>query len=237
MSLNMNLPKPDHLPAELGERINAYHRAQRQHFEAEGELQRMKAGADAARVADAQALADAAREGKDLKKVGTPNSDALAADIRRQQPIVDGLRTLVEQLSQECTDLMPRHRDAAIEAVREHSRELMQPYLEAIDAVGKAARAFDATLYQLAGWQVYIASDGKNIGFGDSGSIGINGAWLEPFNVDMLTANLRAHARRYQQLVDAIDKATAAPPALPAGPRTREETLEEDGSMVWGGVA
>lgn len=226
--MSLSVPNPSGLPADLAEHVAAYLRVRGQLNAAQVELGVLERSLDQARRDDAQALSEAAREGGDIRAVGTPAQDRVASAIHRQRTLIEGLVRIEADLGFETKEIMKASSADAVEHARARAEELRKPYMDAIEAVGKAARAFDATLFDLAGWLTFIQSGGRRVGFGDGGTITINGSHLDPFSIDGVTASLRAHARRFDALTAAIDKADPL-----AAPAPNPGSLVDVDAAVW----
>lgn len=227
----LSLPRAEQVPAGLRERVAEYVSMGQQLQAAQNELAALRGSTESARLADAQALADAARAGRDVSKVGTPAQDKLAGRIRQQETIVAGLSQAQEQIQAEVQDAMHRHAAAGIDMATAEAERLRGPYLAAIDAVTKAAAEYDATLYLLNGWLTYQESGGQRFGFGTSGSLNVRGAWIDPLNLAALTATLREHAGRLDRLLAALQPPPPEPTKL--AKRTREQSFGEEDAQVW----
>lgn len=227
----LSIPDASQLPDDLAALVNDYRRIQGEMRTAENELALVTGGAETARFADAQLLADAAIAGADLTAVGTPNHDARVARLAELRPVVAGLHQAHQRLSIEIQQKMRDSAGPGIELAKARARAQLKPYFKAIEQVAQAARDFDATLFLLAGWLTLTESGGKRFGFGTSGAIAVGGAFLDPLRIDQLTATLREHAGRFDVLDKALAKATG--PALTSSvKRTRETSLDDD-AQVW----
>lgn len=233
--MNLSVPRAEQLPDKLGKLVAEYRDIAGRLQTAQNNLATLRYSAEQARLADAQLVADAARANRDVTKVGTPNADRLNAEIRQAATVADGLLQAYEQVQTEVMHAMRAGSAESIALAKAEAQRLLGPYLDAIGKVEQAARDYDATLYLLNGWLTFAESDGQRYGFGQSGSLRINGAFHDPLNLTQLTATLRTHARRLDLLTAALDKASGSAPTEPgkAGKRTREESFEESDHAVW----
>lgn len=112
----------------------------------EGELTRTDGRADApmkqAQKADAELLAVAARDGKDLAKVGTPNADKLEAAIQANTTAQIAVKTALEQVGQELHETLIEHIGEAEAETNRRLSEAGADYLAAIDTLAQARRQF-----------------------------------------------------------------------------------------------
>lgn len=112
----------------------------------EAELTRQDGRPDAPRRAseraDAELLASAARAGKDLSKVGTPNADKLEAAIKQNATAQRAVKTALDQVSNELHATLMEHFDAASADAGERLSSAGEVYVQAIDAMTEARRQY-----------------------------------------------------------------------------------------------
>lgn len=201
-------PPVESVPDAIGKAITEYRELNAKLGEERDRRDALIAGRDRAQLDDANALAQAARSGQDVSKVGTPATTKLHQDIEVQQIVVRGFEQAVAASEAEVKAAIKRTSPECIAMAIAEAQRLATPYLEAISQVQAAAQAYDRALYNLAGWAAFTNSRDHDISFGNGGSIPIrSNEWLEPVNVTELTGTLRKHAGRHIDVQTTLGKA------------------------------
>jgi hypothetical protein len=144
------LPAPDMMPvAEVAEAITELQRLQAAWREEQAKYASILGGRaeQDARQRDAALLADAARAGKDVAKVGSPNVDKLQADRKAYEDVKRGYDSAIDAQARKVADLIVEHGEKLAEGVEERAEKAAAKYGKLAAEIAAARAALVAEVY------------------------------------------------------------------------------------------